>query len=361
MTQRKFRPSQANYWGNCAAFQRFTADLPPQPSGDAAREGTCAAWVAEVVLNGDASSCADMLGETHANGWQVGETMCDDVQDYVNLVRSFGGTVRAEKHVRASENPLIEGTLDAIVVTPYVLHVIDLKYGRRTVEARGNKQLICYAAGAWPTITFDEIHLSIYQPRSFHRDGIFRTWKLTPDQLQAEFAKLHAAAVESEKPDSVATPGPHCRDCEAAAGCVALAETTYNLVDTVTSRDHREMTPIELSRELDFVDDARKTIEARFKAIEAEAAARIKRESIPHWSTVPTTGNRVFTVDPVTAQLLTGVDPSTIGTCTPAALERRGADKEIVKSITKQPVTGHKLTRIDSDYIAGIFNATKGK
>lgn len=365
MEQQRFRPSQASYWGNCAAFQRFTAGMKEEKPGDAAREGTCAAWIADVVLTGDATDCGDMVGKTHKNGWMVSEEMAADVQEYVNLVRSYDGQVSAEEHVRASENPLIEGTLDSSItsVTDGILRIIDLKYGRRIIETTA-AQLVCYGFGKLlklPAGSVTEIHLSIYQPRGFHKDGIYRTRVITPEQLQDEFTKLWNMAVEGERPDSLATPGPHCADCDAAAGCVALAQTAYSLVNVVNSREHRDMTREELSRELDFMDECKKTINARFKAIESEAEARAKRESIPGWGLAPKKGNRVFTVPGVSVQLLTGVDPWENKLCTPAELERRGATKEQLQSITKQPVTSHKLTRITGDDIASMFNATKGK
>lgn len=363
MTNR-FRPSKASYWGKCAAYQRFTRDAP-ETTNDAAREGTCAAWVAEVVLK-DATgiTCADMIGQTHSNGWLVSKTMANDVQEYVNLVRSYGGIVTAEEHVRVSDAPLIEGTLDVSVtsIDEGVLRISDLKYGRKIVETT-SPQLVCYGYGKLMTLppgSIREIHLGIYQPRGFHRDGPDRKRVVTPEQLHEEFVQLWAMAVEGEKPDSIATPGPHCMECEAAAGCEALTQTTYNLVHTVMSRSNRDMTPSELASELDFIDEVKTTVNARFKAIETEAEARLKRQSIPGWTLKPNKGNRVFTVSGVTAQLLTGIDPWEKGLCTPAELERRGATKDQLKVITKQPVTSMKLQRVTSDDIAAIFNATKG-
>lgn len=368
MAQQRFRPSQASYWGKCAAFQRFTAKLGEQESGDAAREGTCAAWVADVVLiSTEGIECEDLVGKSHENGWLVSEEMANDVQEYVDLVRSYDGQVSAEEHVRASENPLIEGTLDSSItsVTGGVLRIIDLKYGRIIVETTA-AQLVCYGWGKYlkliaAGITVTEIHLSIYQPRGMHKDGVYRTRVVTPEELHAEFTELWNMAVEGERPDSIATPGPHCLNCDAAAGCVSLAQTAYRLVNVVQNREHRDMTPQELARELDFMAECKATINARFKAIESEAEARVKRESIPGWTLAPKKGNRVFTVPGVNVQLLTGVDPWENKLCTPAELERRGATKDQLESITKQPVTSHKLTKLTQDDIASMFNATKGK
>jgi hypothetical protein len=361
LKKKRFRPSQASYWSKCAAFQRLTSNLPEQESGDAAREGTCAAWVADVVLmDHDGMTCSDLIGETHPNGWLVTTEMAADVQLYVNLVRSYGGEVVAEEYVTASENPLIAGSLDSSIVnvTDGVLRIIDLKYGRRIVETTA-AQLIPYAFGKLlklPAGSVNEVHLSIYQPRAFHKDGIYRTRVVTVEQLTAEFTELWNMAVEGEKPDAVATAGSHCADCEAAAGCVTLAQTTYNLVHFVNSREHRNMSPVELSRELDMMEECEKTIIARFKAVRSEAEARAKHESIPGWGISTKKGNSTFTASGVTISLLTGVDPYEKKLCTPAELLRRGATEEQLKSLTTRPETGHKLARLSENDIAKMFS-----
>lgn len=364
MQTRRFRPSQASYWSNCAAFQRFTENVQEDEPGDAAREGTCAAWVAQVVLTGDATTCEDMVGKTHPNGWMVTEQMALDIQEYVDLITSIGGQITVEETVTASQNPLIEGTLDNSITSfdGGILQIIDLKYGHKIIETTA-AQLVCYAYGKLMTLpqgSVHEIRLSIYQPRGFHHMGIFRTRKITPEQLHQEFLELWNMANEACKPDSLATPGPHCSDCAVATKCEALAHSGYKLADFVTSRHQRDMTPEELSRELDFISSVRKTIEARFKAVESEAEARAKREAIPNYQLKPKLGNRTFAHSPVTVQLLTGVDPWEKSICTPAELVRRGASKEAVEPLTKRVVTSHKLTRITSDDIASMFEM-KGK
>lgn len=356
--KRKFRPSQASHWGNCAAFHRFTADLPEQPETDAAREGTCAAWVAETVLNGGAATCDDMIGLAHENGWVVTDYIASDVQEYVDLIRARGGQIIAEKFVTASVSPLIAGTMDASATTANrILYIDDLKYGRGIVEATA-EQLVPYGWGEFithPPGTFDEIHLSIYQPRAFHVDGIYRTRRVTPEQLYAEFLKLWQMAVEGEKPDSVATPGAHCRHCPAATSCVALINTAHLRAEIIQSRDQRNLTAKELSRELDFIDESVKIIKAHSDAIKAEAEARGEKENIPGWAFEKTYGNRAFTEPGVTIELLTGVSPWQPSVCTPAELERRGADKETVKKLTRRAETGMKLTRMKPGELAKKF------
>lgn len=353
-----FRPSKAGYWSKCAAFQRFTSDLPKQESGDAAQEGTCAGWVADSALK-SFQPTSDLIGESHSNGWLVTSEMAADMQLYVNLVQSFEGIGYSEEYVVANENPLIEGTLDASVIDydKKILRIIDLKYGRKIVETT-SAQLVCYGYGKLkklPENSVNEIHLSIYQPRGFHKDGIHRTRVITPDQLKGEFFELWRMALEGEKPGSMATAGPHCSDCPASAGCLAHAQTTYNLVEFVKSRDHRKMSALELSRELDLIEECEKTIMARFKAVTAEAEARAEHESIPGWSLNTKKGNSVFSTSATNVQLLTGVDPWQKTICTPAELLRRGATDVQIKDITKRPETGRKLARFSEADVAKIF------
>lgn len=357
---RCFRPSRSSYWSKCAAYQRFTSDMPKQKLGDSARGGICAAWLANKILKApDEMTCSDLIGEPDPSGWLVTSEMAADVQLYVDLVRSYGGEVTGEELVTASKVPLIEGRLDSsiTIVTDGILRIIDLKYGRSSVETTAS-QLICYGYAKFlktPARAITEIHLSIYQPRSFHVDGIYRTRVVTPEQLTAEFKKLFEMALEGEKPDSFATAGPHCSDCQAAAGCLTLAHTSYKLIEFVSERDHREMSANELSRELDLIEECEKTILARFKAVKAEAEARVDKEFIPGWSKVAKLGNSVFNIPGTTVQLLTGVDPWKKTICTPAELIRRGATEAEVKNITVRPSIGRKLSRITANDVAKMF------
>lgn len=357
---RLYRPSSSQYWSRCPAQPSFSERLPLQQETDAAREGTCAAWVAEMVLNEHVTDCHSLLGETHENGWLVDEEMVSLVQEYVDNVKSLGDTITAEERIIASTEPLIQGTLDASVLNKEerILHVPDLKYGRRTVEVERNTQVIIYGYGKLQTLppdTVDFIHLSIYQPRSFHVDGIFRKWVLTPSELNKEFAKLWSAANECEKPNPLAKAGEHCIECPVAASCIALSKTAYNLHHYVQSRDTRDMTTKELSQELNFMHEAKKTMTAKFKALEAEGEARCKNEHVQGWGLAPTFSNRVFNNSGTNIHLLTGVDPWEKKLCTPAELERRGAKKKDVKNLTKRSQTGLKLVRFKSDDMNKMF------
>jgi hypothetical protein len=318
------------------------------------------------VLNGNATSCSDLVGRTHANGWFITEQMAADVQLYVDLIKRRGGVIMAEEQVAlySTAAVYIGGTLDAssmMLNDTGLLYVDDLKYGYRIVEVRKNPQLIIYgAAKAMKLIReghkVNRVQLAIYQPRAFHRDGIYRKWVISLDELWTAAQNVINAAERCAEPEPVATPGAHCDECPAAASCVALAHTAYSLVTNVMSQHQRDMTAAELSKELHFIDEAERIVHARSKAIKAEAEARIKTERIPGWKVFSTKGNRKFTVPAEMVQLLTGVDPWEKKLITPAEAERRGASKEVIAKIAAQPEIGHKLVPIDEDDVAAIFN-----
>lgn len=358
----RFRPSKSPFWSKCAAYVSFTKDVPKKPN-DAAREGTATMSVIEGVLKGDSSTAIDYEGETHRNGWLITKDMCDDAQDFIDWVRAFGGQIECEQFVVADTSPDIAGTLDTRTLinatTPGIsgiLHVIDFKYGHRPVEVKHNPQLVIYGYGEAKRIGWTgDIKTWIYQPRCVHRHGVARSHLYTGEQIAYEFEKLRNMAIEGAKPNPTATPGKHCRDCEVASKCVALTETTYDFIDVVQSRDLHDMTPQQLSQELKLIDTVEATIKARFDAVKTEAQERIKNENIPGWGMSQKYGHCKFSADPITILMKTGVDPWDKKLASPAEVERRGANKEIMKTLTTQPKTGMKLHRIDGDDIAAMF------
>jgi hypothetical protein len=115
------------------------------------------------------------------------------------------------------------------------------------------------------------------------------------------------------------------------------------------------MTPLEISRELDFLTEAEATLKARKKAVEAEAEQRARKEHIPGYRLMMGTGKRRFNVAPEIIQMMTGIDPFERKPCTPAELIRRGATKEVAHALSIVPNTGHELVKFGEDEIAAAF------
>lgn len=351
-------PSSSHRWTNCALYMQGAQAYPDEPEGDEAREGTCAAWLAQVVLTGQAVNTAAMVGNTHENGWLITDAMARDIHEYVDLIHKRGGTTSCEAFVTLSTNPLIAGTTDltATIANIPTLYVDDLKYGREIVEVRGNTQLIIYAAAIlrkYAPGTFNLVQLGIYQPRAFHRNGIYRKWVVSVAELQQRADAIIEAGRAAYAPNPVGTPGEWCKHCPIATRCEALAHTNYARISLVQSQSHRDMTPLEISRELAFLEEADATLKARKKAVQAEAETRARSERIPGYGLEMGTGKRRFNVSGPIIKMMTGVDPYTEAeVCTPAELIRRGASKDVVNKLSFVPNTGMKLVKVD---IAAAF------
>ncbi len=354
-------PSSSHRWTNCALAVPASQAYPDEPEGDEAREGTCAAWVAQTVLTGMSVNCAALINYTHENGWLITAEMARDVQEYVDLIHKRGGTTSCEAFVTLSTDPLIAGTTDltATIASIPTLYVDDLKYGRKIVEVRKNTQLVIYAAAIlrkYAPGTFNLVQLGIYQPRAFHRDGTYRKWVVSVADIERMAAEIIEAGRRAYAPNPIGTAGEWCTYCPIATRCEALAQTNYARITVVHSQSHRDMTPLELSRELDFIEEADATLKARKKAVQAEAEQRARSERIPRYGLEMGTGKRRFKATGEVVRMLTGKDPyEKQELCTPAELVRRGASKDVVNALSIVPNTGMKLIKVDENYIAKSF------
>lgn len=343
-------------------------EVPEEEPGDPAREGTCAAWVAEKVLAGEVERCADLIGESHENGWLVEAEMARLIQKYVDFIRADGGDIHTERKVRL--NPMIEGTPDAFAVyADGWLKVKDLKYGYAVVEPYRNTQVSIYAGAIVRKLEarghrVSRVEIGIYQPRAWHPEGVYRRWVIWPEQLMEFVREIELAGHDCQDLTSRATPGHHCQHCPAAARCTALAHSIYRGYQTVTDNRAQQMTPEEMVQELDFLDRISTMIEARKKAVETEAMARMRRaEHFPGYAIdYERFGNRKFNVDPEIVKAITGIDPfMDAKPCTPAELIRRGSDRGIdiedtVNTLSSRPRIPPKLVKMNPNHYRNIFN-----
>ena len=357
----QLRPSSAHIWTKCAGQPRMASNIPPEESSDPAREGTCAAWVAEMVLTGAVATCAELVGETHENGWLVENDMAHRIQSYVDLVRSYGGDIHTERKVRF--NDYVAGTPDCYAVLDGgVLRVDDLKYGFGIVEPYRNTQVMIYTGAILKTLAapVDRVEIGIYQPRAWHPSGIHRVWSTTPEELEPLLEKIKLASYTAQRVDAALTAGPHCEYCPAAATCAESAALNYRNYEQITGAEQRHMTAIEASEELEFLTAAEAALKGRKTAVEAEVKARIGRgEQFPGWHMEQGAGQRRWTVKPSTVRALTGIDPEVPKSVTPAELERMGANPAIVAKLTETPRTTPRLKKVPRDYYANLFGGNK--
>lgn len=352
------RPSNAHRWVPCSAAPLFASHVPPQRPSDPAREGTCAAWVAETVLCGDAPDAASLIGTVHANGWDVDDEMASLVQDYIDLIRSTPGRHFVEQHVTLSDR--IAGTLDSATLTPGgMLIVRDLKYGRRLVEP-DTPQLIIYAGAMLGVVgPVQRVRTEIYQPRGFHPRGVHRHRDWTPEQIWQICQHYDTRAQACHAPDPVATPGPQCLDCEGASRCAALAATVANMCTLVEMPGDRQKTPAEMADGLQFLRWAKRIVCAAAQAAETEALARhMDGYTLPGWGLIARLGQTKVTASADAVRAITGKNPldGKDIKLTVADLRRAGLSDRQIGLFTVRPVIGHKLEPLDESVLAEMFN-----
>jgi len=228
----KLSASSSHRWLYCAGSVKAEEGYPNGTSA-AAMEGTAAHELGDLCLTGG-GFCSNYLGkllpETQA---EVTQEMADNVQTYVDFVKSFGGQQEYEVRLDFSEwVPEGFGTSDAVALVGDHLHVIDLKYGKGVkVDAFENTQALLYALGAYDIYStlqnIERVSLHIVQPRLDNID----TWTIDTLTLLkwGEWVVQRAQAALSE--NAPRTPSLHtCQWCAAKAQCPALKSETERVI-----------------------------------------------------------------------------------------------------------------------------------
>lgn len=211
----------------CPGSVNATAGLEDSTS-EAAEKGTAAHELAEwCLLYG--FDCIDAIGRTF-NGFVVDEVMAEDVQIYVNHIRStrlkYPGKSYVEGRVYMSSVAKdVFGTADHIHIYTQgrKLFIDDLKYGFLVVDEEENPQTAHYAVSTLDThnlwFAIDEIVCTIVQPRADHVRGEVRSVTYTIDELMAWRDKFVTGITEARKPNAKRIAGDHCTYCLASGDC----------------------------------------------------------------------------------------------------------------------------------------------
>jgi len=170
------------------------------------------------------------------------------------------------------------GTADAIIIVGDTLHVIDLKYGMRKVDAENNPQLQIYAEGAlWKLLKKKRYNISnvtvhIHQPRA----GGASSWSVSPQDLLIFGKKVSKAAERCLDKDAPLNPSEKaCEWCRAKATCPALYQKNLELV----GGDFEVLPPVDsmTDDQMRLVLQHKGLIEKWLKAIESNVFARVER------------------------------------------------------------------------------------
>jgi len=243
----KLSPSSAHRWMYCAASVVLEATCPDE-SSEFADEGTAAHELMALTLTEKRDAAAYLGRLIHVNdkGWEVTHEMAENVQKYLDYVRSIQGVRMIEQRlpiesITGEKNA--HGTADTVIMAGDELAIVDLKYGRGVkVDADHNEQLGIYALAAmkqfWFLGDFKRVRPVIIQPRLGH----ISEWTMGRDDLQSFGKRVKAgadrcwAAIDyfkryNELHHKYFAPGEDtCRFCKAKAICPPLAKQVLSTV-----------------------------------------------------------------------------------------------------------------------------------
>lgn len=235
-------PSGATRWLKCPPSARLEQQFPDS-AGEAAKEGTLAHSLAELLLKFKTKRISKVIYNRELKEIQKSKyydaAMHEHADNYALYVleRFYEAQSRTkdaclfleEKIDLTAYIPEGFGTTDSKIIADMVLDVLDFKYGKGVpVSAEQNKQMMIYGIGALDkyAILYDIriVRMTIYQPRL---DNI-SVWEIPVEELRAwgETELIPTAKLAFEGKGDY-TPGKHCQFCRAKATCRFNAD--YNL------------------------------------------------------------------------------------------------------------------------------------
>lgn len=175
-----------------------------------------------------------------------------------------------------TEESALYGTSDAIVYSPTegwmdlvnnvlypgpVLHVIDLKYGYKHVDAEENPQALYYALGAYAKLRAEgkavsRVVVHIYMPRAGHgSEPVIETWSCDEAYLEQFAFELKDDYLATVEPDAPLNPDKsYCSLCRARTTCPELARPAYNAASAALAE--QQLDPVvELGTLEEFMQD----------------------------------------------------------------------------------------------------------
>jgi hypothetical protein len=304
-------PSSGKQWLTCTPSVRAAANL--QESSIYADEGSLAHKIGELLINRTLkrirqSDFKARLVLLQANSLYFPamlkhmEKYCSYVMQQYNRALAIDPTAQIfiEKKVSLREYvPESFGTADVMIFFRGHVWFIDLKYGAGVlVEAKDNTQLKLYALGALEFgslfyTDFDEVQLTIYQPRM---DNI--STDIIPAKTVIEWGESYvrprAALAWEGKGERAA--GEHCRFCKLRGSCAVRAEYVQRVAQQAPAKA-ATLTVQEIARVLDGKEELKSWLNDV-----ADYALQIARNGteIPGYKIVTAKTNR-FIKDPVQA------------------------------------------------------------
>jgi hypothetical protein len=290
-------------------------------AGPAAIDGTHSHTLLERCIKAGLADPLGMIGvtlEDHDGTFTVDADRAQRVKVAVEYIRSRNAT---ELHAETRVDPArlvgrsdMAGTIDALVIAPDVLEIVDYKDGMHHVPATGNPQLEQYAVGVlaeYPVrpYPFRTVRLTIIQPKLATKGmAPIDTWETTVDDiLDRVVPRLQREGAACDDPGAPRIPGDvQCRYCPIKGQCPELAAHTLNsagiafptvteapaldIVDQAADKDPTTMTAEQIVR----IIEAEPLITGMLAAVKEEALKRLQANpgSVPGLKLVSGRGSR---------------------------------------------------------------------
>ena len=363
------RPSSAATWIVCHGQPAMCEHFPngtDEADDDVREDGIACHWLAAQVYAGN----YPQPNSISPNGRVLTDEMFDAVDVYLDVLRAWRGKAHVEMPIKANAiYPNMAGTPDAFYLDhkTNTLHIADLKYGFRFVEVWFNWQLICYIAMVIEWFGLNDLMLTIVativQPRSYHREGPVRTWRIAAHSLRPYINDLTHAAAKAMQPEPSCTPNPGCTDCAARHACVALQNSALTAVETSYAGVPLELSPQAVGDELRRLKDAAKKLDARITGLQTQAEALLRAGMvIPHWTLAPTYACERWR-DGMESQVVRLGQHYNVELAKPIrpispTQARKLLPADIVATYSHKPSTGMKLTKQDPYEVKKKFQST---
>lgn len=372
-------PSAAHRWIRCALSASLEAAYPETEPTPESLEGTAAHWVVQRCLEGQPPT----VGGQAPNGVVVDDEMLEAAELVVDDITTTLGPQWREVLVieRRVEIPRVNlanwGTPDYRAWSwmsngNLLLRVWDFKYGRRVVDAFENWQLTDYTAGLLDearnvagqsdmTIVVD---MRVIQPRSYHRDGPVRSWRVVASDLRAPINRLAMAADDALSEQPTANPHPDaCRDCRGRVHCEANQRAAYFAADLGKHYAPLDMKPHDIGLELKVLTDAQALLDSRVKGLRAQAEGLINRgHLVPFWKKESAQGRLAWKVTPhevVALGQMVGLDlTQPLDVITPTQAKAKGLPAALIASYAARPTGVAVLTEDDGKKARLTFSSS---
>ena len=354
-------PSGASAWRRCGLWVAMNQAYP-QPSTPESMEGTAAHWVFEEELAGRTI----FEGQIAPNGVVVTDEMIEGAELICRVVRERMpveqfGIPRVEQSVAIYRiNPQCWGTPDvwAFSLQPFVLEVVDYKFGHRFVDEFENDQGVTYITGIIDQIAaklgegpgaIDQrlrVNFTVVQPRCYYKGSPVRTWSVLASELRPQVNQLTMAAAVALGPNPPAVTNDECEFCPGRHACPALQEAAYHDAEFAVTSAPVELSPQAASLELRMLERSLSRLQARVDGMRECVISYARQGATVPWHKLEQSVGRTTWAIPVDQVIamghLMGADLSKLGVITPKAASKV-IDEAVISAYSITPSGQLKL------------------